>query len=298
MAENPLISGIVFSKDRAMQLDAALRSFFLNCHDSQIISLNVIYTSSSITYLNQYVQLKQAFPTVNFVRQGDFRRDVLGLMSSPASNWSRFVLRFGGRDPFTGRYLLFMVDDNIFVRKFSLGIALAALENEKNALGFALQLGTNLNYCYPLDIPLRFPAHQAVTGEIIKYRWTDACDGLNYPLEVSSSLYRLGESARLLSGLNFSNPNLLEGQMARKASTYRNSHPYLLCYKHSVTFCNPINKVQKVYDNRAGSRMEHSPDRLAALFDEGYRIDIRSWQGFIPTACHQEVEIHFEKPEN
>lgn len=288
------IVGIVFSKDRAMQLDATLKSFYLNCLDPNLIQLKVIHVSSSKLFANQYSQLKKEYPQVKFVNQGNFKQDVFWLLGMPGTTWGRLLLRLRfSRLDLQEKYVLFLVDDNIFIRNFHLSDALAALESEKDALCFSLQLGTNLTYCYPLDIPLRFPAYLAVAGQVIKYRWTEAGGGLNYPLEVSSSLYRLSDIAKLLMSLNFSNPNILEGQMAARASDYRSLNPYLLCFKQSVTFCNPLNKVQSVYDNKAGDQPENSTDALARRFDEGYRIDVDAYRGLVPTACHQEVEFSF-----
>lgn len=293
------IVGILFSKDRALQLDAVLRSFSLHCLDADLVDLKVLYTASSKMLWSQYQRLARDYPGVTFIAQNDFRRDVLRILDIPSSTWERLYLRLSNNKTVDDRYVLFLVDDNIFVRNFRIAEAVTALDNEKDALGLALQLGKNVTFCYPLDIPLSFPAYVPVTGQVIKYCWTEAGAGLNYPLEVSSSLYRLSDITGLLARLKFSNPNLLEGQMAAQAQGYRASHPHLLCYQESVTFCNPINKVQSVYANKSGSHPEYSVEALARKFEDGYRIDVQKYQGLMTTACHQEVELVFcnlEKP--
>ena len=293
--DSPSITGILFSKDRALQLDATLRSFFRHCQDPESVSLKVIYKASSSLQLNQYDQLRSEFPEVDFVTQGDFRQDVFGMVGIPLSRWGRRASRTGAANHLADRFVLFLVDDNIFVRDFHLSAASSALAKEEAGLGFALQLGRNIDYCYALDIPLTFPAAISVSGDIVKYRWSDAGSGLNYPLEVSSSLYRLGDIARLLAGLKFTNPNTLEARMAAKAGSFEHSHPYLLCYSQSVTFCNPINKVQGTYDNRAGERPDYSADSLARLFEQGYRVNVAGYDGFVPGSCHQESELVLSK---
>lgn len=297
LTDLPAITGIVFSRDRALQLDGALRSFFRHCRDPEHVSLKVIYAGSSKLWLNQYGQLQHEFPTVDFLAQGNFERDVFSLIGIPFSRWGRFVLRLGLTTRPANKYVLFLVDDNIFVRDFCLSDMISALCREEEALGFALHLGRNLNYCYPLDILLKFPTGIPVFGDVIKYRWPDAGDGLNYPLEVSSSLYRLGDIARLLAGLGFSDPNTLEGRMAVHATSFRRSRPCLLCYAQSVTFCNPLNRVQRVCANRAGAKQEYSAGTLARLFEQGYRVDAGGYDGFTTSSCHQEVELLLSKPE-
>ena len=300
-SESRAITGIVFSKDRALQLDAALRSFFLNCFDPDLIILKVLYTASTDRFLGQYQDLRLTYsenPHVKFIQQVNFKKDVYATLDVPDSRWKCLAENFispRGNKRASNRFVLFMVDDNIFVRKFHLSEIIRALEQEKNALGFSLQLGTNISYCYPLDISLKFPNHIPIFDDIIKYHWPDAGDGLNYPLEVSSSIYRISEISSLIVKLHFTNPNTLEAQMAVKAGKFRVSHPYLLCYKSSVTFCSPINKVQSVYDNKSGEKPEYSTDQLARLFDESYRMDIRKYQNMIPSSCHQEVDMVFTK---
>jgi len=289
------ITVIIFSKDRALQLEAVIKSFLLHCLDADLISLAVIYTSSSKPFSSQYEKLKREYPDVNFILQGDFRRNIFDAVGIPTSIWNRIGLRRGKDADTANKFILFLVDDNIFIRDFYISSAADALQKETNTVGFALQLGMNINYCYPLDLPLKFPVSEAVSDEIIKYRWTHAGDGLDYPLEISSSLYRRREIASLFIDLKFSNPNTLESQMAARAEMYRTTHPYLLCYKQSVTFCNPLNKVQNIYDNRSGNSQNYSINALAQLFDEGYRIDVSVYQGFIPNACHQEVKLFLSR---
>jgi len=291
------VIGIVFSKDRALQLDAALRSFFRHCRDPEQVSLAVIYTGSSRLSLDQYSQLQHDFPAAEFIAQGDFRQDVFDLVRIPGSRVGRFALRAGLAKRPDKRLVLFLVDDNIFVRDFGLAGVTTALQEEEDALGFALQMGRNLNYCYPLDLPLEFPTAIPVHGDIVKYRWPDAGRGLDYPLEVSSSLYRLGDVARLLAGLDFRNPNTLEAHMAARAGSFRRTHPYLMCFTQSVTFCNPANRVQSDYANRAGEYEDRSAASLAQLFERGYRVDVARYDGFVPSSCHQEVDLALSKPE-
>jgi hypothetical protein len=293
------ITGIVFSKDRAMQLDAALRSFFLNCADTNLLTLKVLYTGSTARYLNQYHELSHIFsanPHVEFIEEGNFQRDVFDTIGISLTRWDQVLIHPRGmKNPSasTNQFVLFLVDDNLFIRQFRLARIIEALDSNKDALSFALQVGANIDYCYPLDVSVKFPTFEKLSAGIIKYRWPEAGNGLNYPLEVSSSIYRASEIVNLLAKLKFSNPNTLEAQMAAKASHYRNSYPYLLCHERSVTFCNPINIVQKNYGNRVGVRKEYSTESLAGLFEEGYRMDVQRYQNMIPHACHQEVELCF-----
>jgi hypothetical protein len=301
VSASPHIVGVVFSRDRAIQLDAMLRSFFLNCADPELVSFKVIYAGKNAYFTDQYRRLRLEYatdPSIDFIEQHHFKKNVLRAIRTRLSVRERMLLKLGrGRIRLraSNKYLMFLVEDNVFIRPFRLSEVTSALDSHRDALGFALLLGTNINYCYPLDVPVVFPDHEAVSDSIVKYRWPDAGVGLNYPLEVSGSVYRINEIAPPLARLGYSSSNELEAQLALKASDYSRTHPTLLCYKHSITFCNPVNKSQNTYDKKAGTRPEYSTEYLARMFDDGYRIDIRGHQNMVPYSCHQEVKLSFSK---
>jgi len=193
-------------------------------------------------------------------------------------------------------YVLLLVDENIFVRGFDLQGACAELAAHPDALGFSLRLGTNTTYCYTRDTPQRVPQFARVVDGVLKFDWTSAERDFGYPLEVGSSVYRLGDLVTLLCGLPFENPNTLESHMADRASTFQGKYPYLLCFEQSVTFSNPVNRVQDVYvTNRAGTVPEYESEHLAEMFATGYRIRVDAYAGFVPSACEQELKLVFEK---
>lgn len=306
--------GLVFSRDRAMQLDCTLRSFFLHCQDPSEIRLFVIYKTTNAFHARQYARLAQEFAPqelVHFVEQRRFRRDVLGLLLPYARNSiagivHRFLMSFGSRLGFLSNlwlafdqpyYVLFLVDDSIFVRDFSLHEVRQALATYQSALGFSLRLGANIAYCYMSGNPQVLPNLTRLTNNMLRFDWTTAQDDFGYPLEVSSSVYQVNELLPLLNQLPFGNPNTLEGQMAAHAQQYQKKAPHLLFYEQSVAFCNPINKVQTVYTNRAGENLEYSSEHLAQMFAAGYRINVEAYSGFVPNACHQEVKLIFEARE-
>ncbi len=274
-AAKPATCGVVFSKDRAMQLDATLKSFFGCCTDASSAALNVIYASSDKFHEDQYRELAREYPTVNFVREKNFRAD--------------FLARIAGAPE-----LLLLVDDNIFVKPFCLADARAALEQNEDAIGFSLRLGRNTTHCYPLDRAQSVPEFKNVAPGVAKFFWLHAEGDFGYPLEVSSSLYRSRDLVPVLAKAEFSNPNSLEGQLAYGVARFRDSHPTLLCFEQSVTFCNPVNKVQTVAAaNRAGNQDDYSASNLSMRFAAGQRINIGAFTGFVPRGCHQEAELAF-----
>jgi FkbM family methyltransferase len=269
---DPATVVLFFTKDRPLQLDAALRSWSRHCRDAVSVRVKVLYKASRARLLSLYRQLIREHPAVDFVREQDFRRDVLLLLRGQ-------------------EYAGFVVDDTIFIRDFAIQTVTGLLSRNSNALGFSLRLGRNTSHCYSLDQPQKLPDFQVLETGDLKYGWPDAEHDFGYPLELSSSVYRVSEMLPLLESLEFRNPNTLEDAMSRSTHRFRQSHPGLLCGGHSLAVSIPANKVQQVCENRAGANPAYSAEALARLFCEGQRIDLSAFDGFTPQACHQEVEF-------
>jgi len=285
--------GVVFSRDRAMQLDALLRSFLHRCTDSSFAELHVLYATSSPRDARQYAALEkfwQARLPVTFHAERAFRADLLHVLAIPEST--------AGRSGASRRDLvLFVVDDNLFVRPFSLEQAGAALRRHRRAIGFSLRLGRNTTRSYPLDAAQSLPPFTPVEPGVLAFDWTRAEADFGYPLELSSSIYRARTVAGLLSSEDFTNPNTLELFMATAATGFRGKtrERQLLCFEQSVAFCNAVNRVQTTYPNRAGDSPSMSAAALADAFDAGLRIDVDALSDFTPGACHEEVPFCLAK---
>jgi hypothetical protein len=230
-------------------------------------------------------------------RPNGLRRGLIGL------GWRfGFINNLWKQESAINKMILFLVDDNIFVKDFFLDEAIQCLMNEPEALGFSLRLGTNTTYCYTLDknqalptfIVVHSPPSKQSSPAILKYDWTAGDADFGYPLEVSSSIYRLDDILSVLNRLSFMNPNFMESKLSRQASRFNQLKPYLLCYENSVTFCNPVNKVQTAHQNRAGEKFGYTVEELAHRYELGERIKVTEYEGFIPTGCHQEVDLFFE----
>jgi glycosyltransferase involved in cell wall biosynthesis len=270
-SESAPITGVIFSKDRPLQLDGTLRSFFGRCQDTHQCRLKVLYRASEECQPH-YDTLIQEYTTVEFIAEQDFRNDLLHLLSS-------------------SELVLFLVDDNLFVRDFPLAEVAGALRQQPAALGFSLRLGRNTTFCYPFNKSQNLPPFETVAPQVLSCDWTKAEGDFNYPLEVSSSVYRTADVLPLLRESFFQNPNTLESELAARASQLTGK-PQLLCFEVSRAFCNPINIVQRICPNRTGGLAEHYPEQLARQFGVGMRLDVEAYKDFTPTGCHEEVPLH------
>ncbi len=321
---------LIFSRDRALQLDATLRSLLIHANQDQIASLSVLYRVSSPRFLCQYKQLIPDYPQVKFIEERDFRKDLIKIITETITHpfarivfgifaningfgcfWRRSIaelimktlsklgIRLGWlplSSWSTGHYWLLTVDDNLFIRPLDFREIIEVLERNPLAIGFSLRLGENIRYCYMRDTPQKTPEfiRDELNPKILHFDWENAEHDFGYPLEISGTLYRSSLLVALIASLHFTSPNTLESKMASLKRWFARRYPKLICYSSSVAFCVPLNKVQQDQShNRSGNAADYSIEGLAALFDEGKRVDLATLSQFTPNACHQEIELGF-----
>ena len=268
------LSVIVFSKNRPLQLDATLRSLELRCDDLELAEIHVLYKASLPRFAAGHRVLVSEHPHIDFRREVDFKSDLVSLAAD-------------------SEYVLFLVDDTLFVGGLSLAAPIGILQGDTTCLGFSYRLGRNTRYCYTVDKPQRLPAFEELGSGILEFDWTTAEHDFGYAIEVSSSIYRTSDVLPLMRELEYKNPNTLETALSERAASFRTSRPRLACYEQSVALSIPANLVQTAGDNRFDGRPGVSFETLSRRYVEGDRMDVEHYRGFVPNACHQELEFAF-----
>lgn len=128
---------LIFSKNRPLQLDLLLNSFYLHCMQPNSTDIYVVYTCDD-QYREAYHQLikeqeEKERNNIKFIDEKDFQ-----------SFKSSFVYEIDNY-----QYIIFLVDDNIFTNKFDLSQIKSLLKCNSEAIGFSLRLGKNTKNCYP-----------------------------------------------------------------------------------------------------------------------------------------------------
>jgi hypothetical protein len=271
---------IIFSKNRAMQLTLCLETLFNHCND--ILDLSDIYVLYKVdpSHRESYEIVKKEFSMVNFVEETIFKEDLLKIVLPNESNIS-----WGNEPPYM---VVFLTDDTLCTGSFSIKKVISTLNENKDCIGFSLRLGKNTHRCFPYNCEQKVPEMEYVKDNIYKYKWENAEYDFNYPLELSSSVYRLGDINQLLELPYYSNPNYLES-ILNQCIAFEGTN--LLCFKTSVAFSNPINRVNTTHPNRSGQINENE---LMELFMEGYRIDDTLFNGFVSNGAHQLIDINLK----
>lgn len=266
---------IVFSKDRPLQLHLCLKTYFEKCVGHENTDVYVLCKATNDRHYKAYQKLQLEFTKIFIIYEANFKTDLLRLIEGYEN-------------------VLFVVDDNVFVKDFNINEIITSIQSDQ-VFGFSLRLGKNTTYCYSHDSNQKVPEMFAgkIPG-IYGYEWYGKDLDFGYALELSSSVYKVKDIWKILLRGQYQGPNFLEWTMYLSVANYMHIK-YLLCYETSAAFCNPINKVQDVNNNRAMVDNCYSPENLLKLFEEGYRIDPKIFYGFVSNACHQEVRFLDER---
>lgn len=257
---------LVFSKDRAMQLDLLLRSFKHFVPYADDYRIDVLYRCSSESFHKGYqILASRVDHDVHFTEERKFRLDVVSLVNP--------------RKPST----VFFVDDTVFKNPFDFFDEQHALfATDPSILCRSLRLHPGLTYCYTRNKPMRAPTF-ASDGSFF---WRGEDGDFGYPMSLDGHIFRTRDILPYLLQLEYRDPNTLEDEMSKTPL----SAPKMVCYGEAVILNIPINRVQSTIANRHGNI---PAEYLNDLYLSGKRLALEPLKGIKNISCHQEVEIGF-----
>ena len=259
---------IVFSKNRAAQLELFLRSmkkYFKEFNDHQI---KILYKGTSHEFIKGYDKLKDIHPDTNIIWKEDidFQKCLVELFDKKE------------------KYTVFFVDDIVFKEPFSIkDDKFKFFEKRLDIISLALRLHPRLNYSYPPNMNMRTPNFDK--DLVYRWIWQDACYG--YPMSLDGNIYKSMDIYFYITNLKYDGPNSLEAQMAANPLVIK---PNITCYDKSIIFNNPCNKVQDYNNNRRGNI---SAEFLNDKFLSGKIIDLEPYIGLENNACHMLLDVNF-----
>jgi len=267
---------VIFSKDRAAQLDLFLRSmkrFFPDWHKYR--DIHVLYTYSNEAFGAGYVRTITTHPEFHyaFENKGKFKADTLNLLLKERN------------------FTMFFVDDNIFKNHFSLrSEEVKEFIIREDIACVSLRLCPRINFCYTMNVPMKVPTFTDSRRFI--WKWKDAFPGdWSYPMSLDGHLFKTDEILPLLTLLEYSNPNTLEGNLANSPFNI----PYMICFDDAKIFNVPANKVQNVNGNRHGNMTAWD---INERFIKGGRLSLdkvlNNPLSINNTSCHQDVPLEWE----
>jgi hypothetical protein len=262
---------IIFSKDRACQLDSLLRS--IRDHFAVPIQrIDVLYRSSGDDFSRGYEQTisRKILPNISWTAETSFRQ-----------NLTDKVAELDDKD-----LVMFLVDDDVVFRRFDNAGVFAALSPRH------LFISLRASRTYADDIPPQF----LISDGWLEWKWNYHKDGpvtWNYPFSVDGNVFRAAVIKKVLRRIRFSAPNSFEGEMHRYRHAWWIKRTKLaLAPLEAVVVNNPLNKVQTEGDTW---HQDVSAESLNRTYLDGYHINNGSLCAQNPTAIHYPMKLEFER---
>jgi hypothetical protein len=262
-----MINVVIWSKDRACQLDLTLQTYKKHFKEWKEQSVTIIYKWSTITYKLGYDKVMELHPEFKFICEKDFRLDTLTATFDTDKE-----------------YISFMVDDDIFINDMTLDSnEFKEFVTNPKISCLSPRISYNVNYCYTQNNRATPPI---TMNDKNMWNWKDGCSGdWNYPWSVAAFHIFRKSDLYSLSGMNFKAPNTFEAALCNIPFTNRD---YMICFNNAKTFTGANNRVQQENSNR-----HENTDPINVLnttFISGRRLSSEVNVGHISNACHGPVK--------
>ena len=253
------IDSIVFSKDRAMQLHAFLKSFTQMASGTGNGTMYILYKASNERDARSYKELKEIFADGNFefIEENDFRNQLIRICENS-----------------TAQMIALYVDDVIITTKVDYGkiIHINPLENV-----VSLGRGKELDYSVVLKKKLVLPSFTRQPDGFEYFRWdyTDEYNDWTYPIGVGANFFDRDELVVMLNGIPFNAPNSLETNLQVYKPMF--IHRFGVCMEQICCVAVHANLVQTETVNPDLGTF--SAEELLKRWEEGFMIDLDKFYG-------------------
>jgi O-antigen biosynthesis protein len=268
-----MLNVIIFSKDRACQLELLLRSSKIFFRDWEQCKPIILYTFSHSSYAEGYDRLKLLHPEFRYVCEQDtsasFKEQVLRLVDEENS------------------YTVFFVDDNIFRQPFSVDDREVKLFTETpSVLCLSLRLCPRIDYTYSTNQIAPPPTFKAPWI----WNWQDMPSDTDwsYPMSLDGHIFRTSQIRPLIEAAEFSSPNFLEQALAITPILL----PEMSCYPDSRVVNVPANRVQDAFPNHHGNLA--TAESLNQAFLNGQLLSLSPVLAIPNTSVHQEYPLELK----
>jgi hypothetical protein len=282
-----MISNIVFSKNRPLQLEAYLRSLY-RYFPAELIQTYIVYKVE--LFRDEYESLFQKYPDCTVIEESDFHSDCVKVINQADT-----------------KYILFGIDDIVFFDSVDIDLIDETFrEHEDNIFGFTLRFSPesleNSNDVIT-DVMVN---NQKVYG----LNWKNGQTAHSrYPFELCATIYRAPFIKKIISSTQnnnpvfkklflpgsvlikalgkvisvrsilkffgyFFSPNTLESWNCRWCQNHSGQLPNFTYFQKLCAAAIQVNMVNTSTNNTFDGTAEHTVEVLNNKYRQGYRLDI------------------------
>lgn len=255
------LTTIIFSKNRACQLDLLLREISYPC---------IIQYTCDPDFEEGYTKLIKMYPMHVFIKETTFKETLVSILNN------------------ANKYILFLVDDDVFIEKFTEDCPeFNEFKNNDDILCLNLRMAKKY-------IRHGKPILKNNTWEWKKYYGTRTNLGRilrnwGYPMAASGYVFRLEDIIESIITSDMSIPNRLEGALFKNIP----NRSLMKCFDNPKTINNLANKVQNEIRN---TNLGVSIKKLEEGFLNGKRLSLSHIKNKAKyaTYCFLMVEYEWE----
>lgn len=268
---------IIFSKDRACQLDLLIRS--IKDH-YRFGTITVLYATSTCDYQKGYDLIKEKYKDVKLVWQIPFKHTLID------------TIRSGGR------WVTMMVDDSVFINEVSpeeISTMTDQVDRNKLVKGGSLVMGLNVTYSYSHNHAMNVPIKD-IGSNVYRWKWTkeDKYTDWGYPHQVGGNVWEKGYLLDVLHKKKFDHPTIMESKLNWPYRKRKRSTPQMVCFGKTKVLTIPVNYIPKSTNENRNSG-KYSLEALNELYLDGYRISTENIYNISTNAICKEIDFSFER---
>ncbi len=269
------LTGIVLSKDRALQLYALLHTYARFVKNP--VSLFVIYSSSNEPHAKAYAEVEAAF------RNSDLDLTFVDEKTSFRESLIDVLKRVDTKNVF------FLVDDILFIRPFDLDVA-SSVDPFKTIL--SLRHSPHLRRSYTAAVSQMPPEFSPASDDkdLLVFKWFEKGNEWSDPWSLDGQVLSTAEVRVLTRLCDFMAPNTYEAALKSFGDIVKGRNG--MCYGESKILNLPINRVQNEVNNISGNV---SPEFLLEQWNNGLMLDTGMFDAYVPRSTHEEHPVCFTR---
>jgi hypothetical protein len=271
-----MVTWIILSRSRALQLDALLRSMKANI--SAVQRCILLYKCDSERHRNAYGDLidRHRRLLASVIEEQDFATDLREIINQVST-------------PLVG----LLVDDIVFVNNTPLHLLPYV---KATGVPLSLRLGKRITKCQPLSIDTPAPSSFSAlhkNSRLMIFPWMEGQGdwGVRYSLDgnivCTSDIQKILEERTTIHG-----PQTLE--IVLNSHSLCKDRPYGLCFTEPRAINLAVNRVStETIDYPSGT--SDSAEELLCAYEKGLQINIEQMSRIYPNACHIILDLKLEQ---